>query len=726
MASNDNPDKLNNLPPIRKGITSTFGDYDVHGKPHWMINDAGRNKFFIIGWAENQIFENWHLGSAGKIIDAVNDKTTLNIGESDIEGFYNFLKNNYLIQQSGYEIHNLGKEQKIFSKDNWLSWAVEHYLFFRIPLWHPDKFLIRTKSVAAFIFNRNLFYVMMVLAFVAVYQITAQWDNFTHTFSSIFNLQGIIYYFIAFTFCKFCHEMGHAYMCRRYDIPVQSLGVAFLVFWPVLYTDTTLSWVLRSSQRMKIALAGIWVETYVTILAALVWCNTDNISLKTVCFMIITINWLGSLIINVSPFMRFDGYYVLADYLRMPNLQPRAFALTRWQLRKWLFGWDLPPPEIYSKNMHKFLVAYSIVTWVYRLTLYLGIAILVYHFFIKAVGILLFAIEVYYFILGPFVHEIQVWRGSKDRFSWNIQTKLTVAATAILLFVFFVPIQTTITLPATVSYFHEFVIAQEEGMIDSAIPKVGEPVKKGQTIVELKSVDLENSLKLVMLKYRKNLMELRNAKINLSDFNRKNIILSDMNKTQAEYSKLYSQYDKLNLKAPFDGIIHEVSTDLAPGVFVMKNEWVADVVDPSRVFVEAYIDQSELDRIKKGLTGYFYPSQFSESKIPVKLVSIDTLNTSQLSCLYSKTIKQNKDISTIVDTPCYHASEIGGGIATYLTDQGTYVPVNSIYRIKLIAQNPVDIAYVERGSVVLDSKSTSYANQLYYAVKSVLVQQSGF
>ncbi len=96
---------------------------------------------------------------------------------------------------------------------------------------------------------------------------------------------------------------------------------------------------------MKIALAGIQIETYVTIIAALIWCNTDNQTLQTICYVIITVNWMSSLLINVSPFMRFDGYYVLADYLKMPNLQNRAFALTRWQLRKWMFGWQDPPQK---------------------------------------------------------------------------------------------------------------------------------------------------------------------------------------------------------------------------------------------------------------------------------------------------------------------------------------------------------------------------------------------
>src|SRR6185295_12411710 len=157
---------------------------------------------------------------------------------------------------------------------------------------------------------RPLLYVMMVLGVFALYQVGTRWDDFTHSFPSLLTLQGLAYYFVVFTGAKLIHELGHAYMAKRFGVPVPTLGVAFLVFWPVLYTDTTLSWHLNSKQRLRISFAGIWVETYVIILAALIWCATNNTVLQTICFITITVNWVASLLINASPFMRFDGYFI--------------------------------------------------------------------------------------------------------------------------------------------------------------------------------------------------------------------------------------------------------------------------------------------------------------------------------------------------------------------------------------------------------------------------------
>lgn len=712
------------LPKLRHGINISFSEYDPDGKPQWLIHDSGRNKFFIIGWVEFELLERWNLGEAEKIIEAVNEQTTLNVDLTDIENLLRFLAHNYLIQQSGYQIYKTAKEQKIFKKDNIFHWLINYYLFFRIPLIHPDHFLSRTKWIADRVFSRTAGYCMIILGFIALYQLSHRWDEFTHTFPTIFTWEGLFFYLIAYLICKFFHELGHAYMCKRYGVPVPSLGVAFLVFWPVLYTDTTLSWTLNYDQRLRIALAGIWVETYVTIIAALLWCNVHNLTVQAICYVTITINWIASLLINVSPFMRFDGYYVLADYMRMPNLQPRAFALTRWQIRRWLFNWPDPPPEKFPRRTHYFLIAYSIATWLYRLVLYFGIAILVYHFFIKIVGILLFAIEMYYFILGPIITEIQTWLVFKDKFSFNLHTQITLFLTVLACLLFFLPISETVDMPGTLSYSHQFLIAPAEGILETPIPLIGTRVKANQTIIQLQSLDLNHALRQVQLEYLKRLSELRRASIQSEYVTHKNILLSEIHKQQAKYIKLIDLRAKLFLSVPFDGIVFDTANDLTVGTIVMKDEWLADVVQPNVVHAEGFVAQIDVNSLRQGLTGYFYPTDLSESAVPVKITSIEPLNSSKLVCHYSTELKQNKNAEVVVETPCYNASDLGGHIATFTTDEGEYVPVDSVYRVTLVPTKPVQLNHVERGSIAIYTQSSSYAAELFYKFKTIWIKQT--
>ncbi|MEO8401663.1 MAG: efflux RND transporter periplasmic adaptor subunit, partial [Gammaproteobacteria bacterium] len=538
--------------------------------------------------------------------------------------------------------------------------------------------------------------------------------------------QGLFFYLIAYLICKFCHELGHAYMCRHYGIPVPTLGIAFLVFWPVLYTDTTLSWSLNHRQRLRIALAGIWSETYVTIIAALIWCNVHNLTIQAICYVTITINWLASVFINISPFMRFDGYYVLADYLKMPNLQPRAFALARWQIRHWLFHWPDPPPEKFSSGMHNFLVAYAITTWIYRLTVYFGIALLVYHFFIKAVGIILFAVEMFYFILGPIVREIQTWIVFKDKFEFNTRTKFSIFLVFLTLLFILLPINEAIKLPGTLSYKHQFLIAPAEGILQNKLPAVGSAIKANQPIVVIRSPDLDYSLQQLQLEYQKKLNELRRSSIEPQFAAQKNVLLSDISKQQAKYRKLFDLRSKFTLSAPFNGVLIDTAAELYPGAVIKKDEWLGDVIQTNTIQGEAYVSQYDVNMLKTGLTGTFYPKDLSAAAVPVKVISIEVLNSNKLNCRYSGQLAQDKNVDFVVETPCYNASELGGDIATFLTDEGEYVPVNSMFRVLLAPTKPIKLNHVERGTIVIDTKPTSYAYWFFYKLKTIVVQQAGF
>ena len=151
-----------------------------------------------------------------------------------------------------------------------------------------------------------------------------------------------------------------------------------------MYTDTTDAWRLRNhKERLLINFAGILTELHLALIATFIWGILPEGGMKSVMFFIATTSWISSLLINVSPFMRFDGYYVFADWLKAENLQPRSFALARWQVRDTLFGLNHSPPEELNPSRRWLFIIYAWSTWIYRFFLFIGIALLVYHFAFK-------------------------------------------------------------------------------------------------------------------------------------------------------------------------------------------------------------------------------------------------------------------------------------------------------------------------------------------------------
>src|SRR3569832_322813 len=181
-----------------------------------------------------------------------------------------------------------------------------------------------------------------------------------------YSWQGLLSYALALICIKFLLELGHAYTAKRYGGRVPTMGVAFLVLFPVAYTDVNEVWKLpEKRQRIAVSGAGIITELVIAAWATLAWTLLPDGSFKNAAFLLATTTWVSTIMINGSPFMRFDGYFLLSDWLNMPNLHARTFALARWRLREWLFGLGEPKPEVIGIRRERGIILYGWITWTY-------------------------------------------------------------------------------------------------------------------------------------------------------------------------------------------------------------------------------------------------------------------------------------------------------------------------------------------------------------------------
>ena len=196
--------------------------------------------------------------------------------------------------------------------------------------------------------------------------------------------------------------MGHGLMTKRFGCRVPAMGVALLVMWPVLWTDTNDAWRLTDRRkRLAIDAAGMLAEITLAVVASLAWSVLPDGPVRTGAFLLSSSTWVLTVLVNVNPLMRFDGYFLLSDLIDVPNLQERGFAIGRWWLRERLFGLRAPVPEQFPLPKQRILTAYSLSALIYRFSLFLGIAIVVYHMAFKALGLFLFGVEIWWFIARP-------------------------------------------------------------------------------------------------------------------------------------------------------------------------------------------------------------------------------------------------------------------------------------------------------------------------------------
>jgi putative peptide zinc metalloprotease protein len=260
------------FPPLREELDLLDGPVLADGQPSWTLHDPVRNLFFRVDWLTFEVLQRWSLGEAQTIADDIASTTTLQLHADDVVAVLEFMARNELVQPTGSQSARQMAERWSRMRGSAMQWLLHHYLFFRIPLVKPDAWLGRWMPLAAGFYTRT-FAVATGLALVyGVSHVARQWEAFAASLVDTFNWDGLLAYGVALFVVKLLHELGHAFTAKRYGCRVPTMGVAFLVMWPVAYTDTNETWRLtRRWQRLHVACAGIVTELMIAAWATLAW-----------------------------------------------------------------------------------------------------------------------------------------------------------------------------------------------------------------------------------------------------------------------------------------------------------------------------------------------------------------------------------------------------------------------------------------------------------------------
>lgn len=698
------------LPKIRADLEIYEGSKDIDSMPSWTLHDPLQHHFYRLGWVEFQFLGHWGDKKPQELCDEIESKTTLHIEPEQLFYFVQFLSQNNLIERTDAKLKEkfLGfLEQK---KSGILWTLIKNYLFFRIPLVHPYTFLQKTLPYVKWIFTKNFLYFSLCMLFVSLYLIFRQMDQFIHTFIYSFTVEGFIIYGFAIIFAKIIHECGHAYAATYYGVKVPTMGVAFLVMFPVLYTDTTQIWKVSSRKaRIAVGSAGMAAELLLAIYASLLWHFTPPGPIQSAFFALATVTWVLTLIINLSPFLRFDGYYLLSDILGIENLQQRSFALAKWQMREFIFHYNYPPPEYFSKRMHKILLIYAYSTWLYRFFLFIGIAFLVYYFFFKALGILLMLVEVIWFILLPIITELGVWYKMRHKSRWSLGGLFSLCLLIGIIAFLFYPFQSTVDAPAFV-YNPKAITLYAE--VSSQIKKIyvqkGEYVKKDQVLLELSSLDLtflknKTDKKIKILKY-----QLEHQLLDEMRVQNAFVLEQEFEKAITESKGYEKQLKQTFIKAPFDGYLAEFDDHLKPNLWINPKWEIGIIIKEEKPLYEAYVNEENIKQVKKSNKAYFYPENIWAYSIALKLVDFDKTNTHQLNRLELASVNK-------------------GDIAVEKDDKNKMIPTKTIYKVVFESIDPQPpIMQTQRGSIKIESEAHSIMGRVWKNVASVFIRESGF
>lgn len=686
------------LPILREELAIYPGPHLADGQPSWTLHDPVRNQFFRIDWLTFEIISRWSLDELQSIAESVNDDTTLRPDAADVEAVARFLVENQLIKPTGVDNARQFSERLARMRGNWQSWLLHHYLFFRIPLIRPDGWLERWLGWVTPFYSRGFALLTLVALGVGLIEVYRDWGRFSATLMDTFSWSGLVGYGVTLTGIKVLHELGHAFTAKRYGCRVPAMGVAFLVMFPVAYTDTNEVWKLANRhQRLAVAAAGVMTELVVAAWATLAWGLLPEGIPKSIAFMLATTTWIATLAINTSPFMRFDGYFFLSDWLDMPNLHNRSFALARWDLRERLFGLSVQAPEHFSRQRTIWLIVFAYATWIYRLLVFLGIAALVYAFFIKAIGVLLFIVEIGWFVLLPFWNEIKLWpgllkiKGQPSGFLSLLRQRPRARRSAwlagLLMLLFVIPWPTRQAASGSLKPAEIFPIYAPAGAQVVTLPwPDGSAVGEGATLLELTSPELQLRWRRAKARLERLRWQASSAGINAEQRQNMQIWEQEEITAQAELDSVHADMALYAPRAPFAGILRDVDPDLRPGLWVGNRERLGVLVKADRWQVETYLDEDSVNRIEVGQQARFFADGLEGPVLSLTVRAID------------------QDAAHVLPNGQL-AAQVGGSIMTR-EKHGQLVPERAVYRVSLSVENEVGSLAQQswRGHVVIHGR----------------------
>lgn len=693
---------LGDVPPVlRQDLELLVTNNAADGTPNWILHDPLSNRFYFLSEHDAELLPYIEHADIEQAALQASQRLKRDVTDEDIETLRHFLRQHQLVLADSTQ-ETLFAERNA-QKPSWFSKVAKSYLFFRLPIWKPDRFLTRTLPTVEKIFNFYTLSLIAIFAVIGIYLALRQSDLFFASFLHLFSIEGFATYLAAIVIVKTLHEFGHAYMAKKQGCKVSVMGIAFLVGFPVLYTDTTDSWRLMSRRkRMSIGIAGVGVEILVAAIAIFAWSLMPDGVLRSVTFLIATTTWLISIFINLNPLMRFDGYYLLSDWWQIPNLEPRSHALGRWKLRKFLLGIDIPPPE--TPQLKMLIYSYSI--WIYRFFLFLGIALLVYYFFFKALGILLFVIEIIYFIGRPIWNEVMAWWQLKEHLSWNKHTVRTVILITLGLGIFFVPWSSSIDMPAELQHEYSTVYVPVGGQLEQHNLVNNRLLKRNSVLAVLSNSDIEFQIKQAELKIAD--LEWQHSHLGFDSEmrSRATSITSELAAQLRTLEGLIKQQQQLTIRSENAGIVTDISPDLQVGNWLGEGEALFALRQPNDPSVNAYINEDDLQRVGIGGEAVFYPE---EPEWPAVNLTLQRIEEFPIEALDSPNL----------------SSTIGGALATREDDNGRLVPVESIHRLRLLPTALHQQHHSSlRGTVVINAKPESIFAGIQRRIVNILQQES--
>lgn len=577
VAGANQPSISARLKNVRVGIRRELeiSRHVLNGEPAYVVRDPVSFQTLRLTAEDYQIFVALNADQElGAILEALMRRGV--VAEDQADQFYDFILR---LTQHGLLTLPVSDGAGLYKRFQRRQTAalrakITGFLFLRIPLISPETILNRTMKFFMPLFTRWAFLVWlggMLLSSVVVY---ARWNEFWNPVATIQITSNLPVLWTLLVGLKVVHEFGHAYACRKFGGYVPEMGIFLIVFTPSAYIDASASWGFpKRMHRVIVALAGMYFESIIAMLALAVWCLTTPGPLHSTAQYAVLLSTAITLGFNANPLMKYDGYFVLSDLLGMPNLRADSQSALKSLLNRVVFGIKQKPSR-YTTLRQLMLVAYGIACSIYKVAVVIGMSLML-AFMVPVLGIGLAGIYLLQTIAQSLRGLLQLYHSPEAA---NVKGRILItvlcSATAIIVCGTWMPVPVSVNSTGIVRRSEDQTIrADVSGFLVCRHVQTGDQVLAGQPLCELINKDLDHDVVEKLAEIQSLEIQMLNGMSN--DPSTALLIQKKLEQAQNEYQQIRSRQNGLHVEVIKDGRITGIDGLQFPGQFIKEGDVLA-------------------------------------------------------------------------------------------------------------------------------------------------------
>lgn len=485
-------------------------------------------------------------------------------------------------------------------------------LYVKIPVFDPDRLLGRMLPWTRFLFTIPFFILACGFALSALLLVLVNWQTFLSklpTYHDFFTWRNLLYFWLTLGVVKILHEFGHGLSCKAFGGEVHEMGILLLVLTPALYCNVTDAWMLPSKwHRVVIGAAGMYVELMISATCTFVWWYTEPGLVNTLALSIMFICSVSTVIFNGNPLLRFDGYYILADLIEIPNLRERSNKYLGNLMGKLFLDAEVIQDPYMPSERHWFFPVYAVAAYVYRWVVTIGILWFLYNFLkpyklgmisaMLATGAAVTMVVVPVYKIVGFLRGR--WRSLKVRMSRLIW--MTAATSALLAASMLIPFPMRVDAPMILQPRDAAtVFVQVPGMLVRQNVKDGDIVAPGAILAQLDDPELRKEHGRAMLDYERFQRSVLAYRA-MEDPGKVREAQLRAEAAQARLHHIGNELDKLLLRAPANkgGMVFSPPKPQEMGTTLKAGKVFCEIGNPADLEAYVVIDHADTSLVKKG------------------------------------------------------------------------------------------------------------------------------